>query len=422
VQGLLKGIPIGRLIVSDYNSNLGRHGGIIRIFEERLVFMEANGHNGNPTLHRDQPADGGRTARFGIDKLRTMLTGMPVLSVRDLEVAFGTTKILRGVTFDLEPGQTLGVVGESGCGKSMTGFTIMGMLPVPGKILRGSITLEGRELVGLKEKDYRKVRGKDIALVMQDPFTSLNPMMRVGDQIAEALWLHRDMNRSVARVQAVELLDQVGVPAPESSSRKYPHQMSGGQRQRVVIAMAFACKPKVLIADEPTTALDVTLQAQILRLIRDLQEQEGTAVMLISHDIGAIASISSRIAVFYAGRIVETGPAAEVLQRAAMPYTRALLNALPQPGKKQLESISGQPPNLAKLPTGCSFSPRCPLCFAKCEVEPGLISVAHDHSSACWRAEEVENMDEGKMLIEEAVEHPLEGQSIPVVGVDDATT
>jgi oligopeptide/dipeptide ABC transporter ATP-binding protein len=347
---------------------------------------------------------------------------MPVLSVRDLEVAFGSTRILRGVTFDLEAGQTLGVVGESGCGKSITGFTIMGRLPVPGKILKGSIQLSGRELVGLKERDYRRVRGKDIALVMQDPFTSLNPMMRVGDQIAEALWLHQDMGKSEARTRAVGLLEDVGVPAPESSARKYPHQMSGGQRQRVVIAMAFACKPKVLIADEPTTALDVTLQAQILRLIRELQEKEGTAVMLISHDIGAIASISSRIAVFYAGRIVETGPASVVLQHPAMPYTRALLNALPQPGKEQLESIVGQPPDLAKLPEGCAFGPRCPLRFAKCDLEPGLLQVSTDHTAACWRAEEVESMGEGKMLIEEAVENPLEGQVVPAVGPEDVTT
>lgn len=329
---------------------------------------------------------------------------MAILSVRDLEVAFGTTKILRGVTFDLEAGQTLGVVGESGCGKSMTGFTIMGMLPAPGRVVRGSIQLDGRELVGLKERDYRKVRGADIALVMQDPFTSLNPMMRVGNQIAEALWLHQDLSKSAARQKAVTLLEQVGVPAPESSARKFPHQMSGGQRQRVVIAMAFACRPKVLIADEPTTALDVTLQAQILRLIRDLQEREKTAVMLISHDIGAIASISSRIAVFYAGRIVETGPGAEVLRHAAMPYTRALLNAMPQPGRKTLESISGQPPDLGALPTGCAFSPRCPLRFEKCSQEPDLLPVAPDHTAACWRAEEVKNMASGLTLSELAAE------------------
>jgi oligopeptide/dipeptide ABC transporter ATP-binding protein len=332
---------------------------------------------------------------------------MPVLSVTELEVAFGATKILRGVTFDLEAGQTLGVVGESGCGKSMTGFTIMGMLPAPGRVVHGSIKLEGQELVGLRERDYRKIRGKDIALVMQDPFTSLNPMMRVGDQIAEALWLHQDMDKRRARQEAVKMLELVGVPAPSSSASKYPHQMSGGQRQRVVIAMAFACRPKVLIADEPTTALDVTLQAQILRLIRDLQEQEGTAVMLISHDIGAIASISSRIAVFYAGRIVETGPAAKVLTQAAMPYTRALLNALPQPGKAKLESIAGYPPDLGHLPEGCSFSPRCPLRFEKCKQEPGLLQVEADHTAACWRADEVKAMPPGKPLGEEAVEHPM---------------
>ncbi|HTQ09164.1 MAG TPA: ABC transporter ATP-binding protein [Fimbriimonadaceae bacterium] len=314
---------------------------------------------------------------------------MAVLKVRGLQVAFGATKILHGVDFDLEAGQTLGIVGESGCGKSITGFTIMGMLPPPGRIVAGSIKLEGRELVGIKEREYRKIRGEEIALVMQDPFTSLNPMMPAGAQIAEALWLHQSMGKHAAMVKAVELLDLVGVPAPESSARKYPHQMSGGQRQRVVIAMAFACKPKVLIADEPTTALDVTLQAQILRLIRELQEKEGTAVMLISHDIGAIASISSRIAVFYAGRIVETGPAADVLQQAAMPYTRALLNALPQPGKKKLESISGQPPDLAHLPIGCPFSPRCPLRFDKCVEQPPLAPVAPDHVSACWKADAV---------------------------------
>lgn len=322
-----------------------------------------------------------------------------VLSVADLEVSFGPTRILRGVDFDLEAGQTLGVVGESGCGKSMTGFAIMGMLPPGGKISGGSIRLDGRELVGMAERDYRKVRGAQIALVMQDPFTSLNPMMRVGDQIAEALWLHQDMDRRRARQVAVSMLEQVGVPAPESSARKYPHQMSGGQRQRVVIATAFACRPKVLIADEPTTALDVTLQAQILRLIRDLQARENTAVMLISHDIGAIASISSRIAVFYAGRIVEVGAAADVLQRPAMPYTRALLNALPQPGKAKLEAISGQPPDLARLPEGCSFAPRCPLRFARCGEEPGLIPVGEGHESACWLAETTAPVGEPSPLL-----------------------
>jgi len=332
---------------------------------------------------------------------------VPVLEVRDLEVSFGSTRILRGVSFDLEAGQTLGVVGESGCGKSMTGFAVMGMLQVPGRISGGSIKLDGREIVGLPERELRNIRGKEIGLVMQDPFTSLNPMMRVGDQIGEALRLHQGMDKRQAWAKAIEMLEKVGVPAPGASARKYPHQMSGGQRQRVVIAMAFACRPKVLIADEPTTALDVTLQAQILRLLRELQEKEGTAVMLVSHDIGAIASVSQRIAVFYAGRIVETGPAEDVLRRAAMPYTRALLNALPQAGKTRLEAIGGYPPDFANLPGGCPFKPRCPLAFSKCEEEPGLLPVEPGHVAACWRAEEVRDMPVGKTLTREALEHPL---------------
>lgn len=314
---------------------------------------------------------------------------MPILEVRDLEVSFGTTRILRGVSFDLEAGQTLGVVGESGCGKSMTGFAVMGMLQAPGRVSAGSIKLEGRELVGLREKEYRDIRGEQIALVMQDPFTSLNPMMRIGDQIAEAFVLHQNLNWKTARERAIDMLKKVGVPSPPSSARKFPHQMSGGQRQRVVIAMAFACKPKVLIADEPTTALDVTLQAQILRLLRQLQEEEKTAVMMISHDIGAIASISQRIAVFYAGRIVEFGPAAQVLQEPAMPYTKALLNALPDPTKDRLEAIKGHPPDFTTLGKECAFRPRCPYSIDKCGEEPGLIQVGSDHQSACWRAQEI---------------------------------
>jgi oligopeptide transport system ATP-binding protein len=310
---------------------------------------------------------------------------MAILEVRDLEVSFGPIKILRGVSFDLDPGQTLGVVGESGCGKSMTGFAIMGMLLPPGKVTAGSIKLNGRELTTLRPREWPKIRGAEIALVMQDPFTSLNPMMRIGSQIAEALRLHQGMNKSGAWRRAVELLDDVGVPIPEASARKYPHQLSGGQRQRVVIAIAFACKPKVLIADEPTTALDVTLQAQILRLIRDLQEKEGTAVMLISHDVGVIGSLSQRIAVFYAGKIVEVGPAEAVLRRPLHPYTKALLNAMPRVGKTTLESISGQPPSFRNLPVGCAFAPRCPVRDPRSDVDPELFLAEKDHRAACWR-------------------------------------
>lgn len=310
---------------------------------------------------------------------------MSILSVRDLEVSFGSTKILRGVSFDLEAGQTFGVVGESGCGKSMTAFAVMRMLQAPGKITAGSIKLDGRELTTLSEPEMRAIRGKEIALVMQDPFTSLNPMMRIGDQVAECLVLHRNLGWKEARKEAITLLDKVGVPSPESSSKKYPHQLSGGQRQRVVIATAFACKPKVLLADEPTTALDVTLQAQILRLLRDLQEEVGTAVMLISHDIGAIASISHRMAVFYAGTVVEEGPARSVLQNPAMPYTQGLLASMPDPERKVLESIPGGPPSFTDYPTGCPFAPRCTYKFEKCSELPSLAMVEDDHKSACWK-------------------------------------
>lgn len=325
---------------------------------------------------------------------------MSLLSVSDLHVGFGSTEILRGVSFDLEPGETLGVVGESGCGKSMTGFAIMGMLQSPLRATKGSIKLEGTELVGMKERDMRKIRGQDIALVMQDPFTSLNPMMRIADQIAEAYLLHEKMSKQEAYRRAVEMLDKVGVPAPESSARKYPHQLSGGQRQRVVIAMAFACNPKVLIADEPTTALDVTLQAQILRLVRELQAKEGTSVILISHDIGAIASIAHRIAVFYAGKIVEIGKTEQVLRHASHPYTRSLLMSLPRAGQDRLESISGQPPDFAKLTGECSFAPRCPLRFDKCATEPDLLPASDGTSCACWRSEEVKKLPFGKSITE----------------------
>jgi oligopeptide/dipeptide ABC transporter ATP-binding protein len=324
---------------------------------------------------------------------------MAVLEVRDLEVSFGETRILRGVSFDLHAGQTLGIVGESGCGKSMTAFAIMAMLHHPGRISGGSIRLEGREIVGLPERAMQALRGSEIALVMQDPFTSLNPMMRIGDQIAESYRLHEGLSRAQAWAKSVKMLDLVGVPVPEASARKFPHQMSGGQRQRVVIAMAFACRPKVLIADEPTTALDVTLQAQILRLLRQLQAQEGTAVMMISHDIGAIASIAERIAVFYAGRIVETGFTEDVLRHPAMPYTHALLNALPRAGQTRLEAIGGQPPDFTRLGAGCPFGPRCPLRVKECDAEPDLALVEGTHASACWRRKEVVRAPAGEPLI-----------------------
>ncbi|MCB0824833.1 MAG: ABC transporter ATP-binding protein [Armatimonadetes bacterium] len=311
---------------------------------------------------------------------------MPVIKVDNLHVAVRATPILRGVSFEVEAGKTLGVVGESGCGKSMTGKAIMGMLPNGGAVTDGSILLNGRDLTTLSKKEWLGIRGQEIALVMQDPFTSLNPLMRVGDQIAEVLTLHKGMSKFDAQVQAVELLEKVGVPSPVDSSRKYPHQMSGGQRQRVVIAIAFAARPKLLIADEPTTALDVTLQAQILRLLKQMQEEENTAVILISHDIGVIASVSDQMAVYYAGRVVEMGDTEEVLRTPQHPYTQALLEAMPTVGMDRLRVISGQPPLLADLPEGCSFAPRCPFAFDKCNAEPPLFP-AEGTEAACWRLE-----------------------------------
>ena len=312
---------------------------------------------------------------------------MALLSVRDLNVHIRDAHILRGVSFDVEPGDTLGVVGESGCGKSMTGLTLMGMLPKTARITKGSVEFGGRDLTKISNKEWLKIRGQEISMVMQDPFTSLNPMMRVGDQIAEVFRLHHGQSRKEARANALEMLKKVGVPAPEDSYRKFQHQMSGGQRQRIVIAIAFASKPKLLIADEPTTALDVTLQAQILHLLRDLQRQENTAVILISHDIGVIGCLATNIAVYYAGRVVEFGRAEAVLKSPVHPYTQALLAALPRVGQDRLASIGGQPPNLAKLPPGCSFAPRCPKRFDACRVEPGLIALGQERLSACWLAQ-----------------------------------
>ncbi|MCL6624886.1 MAG: ABC transporter ATP-binding protein, partial [Fimbriimonadales bacterium] len=250
---------------------------------------------------------------------------MPLLDVRDLRVALHNTEIIRGVSFHLQPGDTLGIVGESGCGKSLTALALLRLLPPGGKITGGQILLNGTDLTKLSEKEMRQIRGKDIAIIFQDPFTSLNPVMRIGDQIAEALVFHRHMSWKEARKEAIKRLAEVKVPAPESTAKKFPHQLSGGQRQRVMSAIAFACHPKILIADEPTTALDVTLQAQILALLKELQRQEGTAVILISHDLGVVGTMADFIAVYYAGKIVEFGSTEDVLQQPAHPYTQALL-------------------------------------------------------------------------------------------------
>jgi len=284
----------------------------------------------------------------------------PIVEVRDLNVSVRGTQILRGVNLTLHAGKTLGVVGESGCGKTMTGLTLMGMLPAGASIDGGSLRIGANDSLRIgandvtrfSESQWRGLRGATVSMIMQDPFTSLNPMMRVGDQIAEVMRLHRGLGKASAWSEAVEWLRKVGVPSPEKSARKFPHQMSGGQRQRVVIAAAFATQPQVIVADEPTTALDVTLQAQTLRLLRELQgllrelqAEHGTAVMLITHDIGVVAAVADEVAVFYAGQVIENGTPSAVLHHPQHPYTQALLAAVPQPGLTRLISAGPDTPD-----------------------------------------------------------------------------
>ena len=296
-----------------------------------------------------------------------------------------------GISFSLAPGETLGIVGESGCGKSVTSLSIMRLVPnPPGRITAGEIKLEGRNLLDLPESDMRAVRGDDIAMIFQEPMTSLNPVQTVGDQIIEAVQLHRSLGAAGARARALEMLQLVKIPSPETRLDEYPHQLSGGMRQRVMIAMALACDPKLLIADEPTTALDVTIQAQILDLLRDLRERTGTAIMLITHDLGVVAELAHRVIVMYAGRIVEEAPVDLLFADPQHPYTLGLLGSIPRlgsDGDERLTAIEGVVPNPYALPPGCRFSPRCPLADTRCRAEqPTLREIAPGHRAACWKA------------------------------------
>ncbi|MBK5926426.1 ABC transporter ATP-binding protein [Rhodobaculum claviforme] len=296
--------------------------------------------------------------------------GTPVLEVRDLVTEFttdeGRLRAVDGVSFALHAGQTLAVVGESGSGKSVTSLSVMGLLPARiGRIASGSIRLDGRELTGLPERAMRRVRGDDIAMIFQEPMTSLTPVYTVGDQIAEAILTHRDIGRRAARARAIELLDQVGIPEPALRARAYPHQLSGGMRQRVMIAIALSCDPRVLIADEPTTGLDVTIQAQILDLLRRLQRDSGMAILFITHDLGVVAEIADRVLVMYAGRKVEEAGVEALFATPRMPYTVGLMGSTPRPGASarpgaaRLRAIRGNIPSPRKLPPGCAFHPRC---------------------------------------------------------------
>jgi oligopeptide transport system ATP-binding protein len=316
-----------------------------------------------------------------------------LLQVRDLKTYFytdaGVVKAVDGVSYDLKEGETLGLVGESGCGKSVSALSILRLIAnPPGKIVGGEIFFEGKDLLKISEKEIRNIRGNHIAMIFQEPMTSLNPVLTIGLQIGEALELHRNMNKKEAREEILRLLRMVGIPDPERRIGDYPHQFSGGMRQRVMIAMALSCNPKLLIADEPTTAVDVTIQAQLLEVVKELTSRLGTAVMLITHNLGVVARHVNRMAVMYAGRIVEQGPAAEVYAHPRHPYTIGLLASVPRldkPRKERLVPIDGQPPNLILLPPGCSFMPRCSYRMEICSKErPELRPVGDGHFTACW--------------------------------------
>jgi len=317
---------------------------------------------------------------------------MPVLQINDLHAEFrldtGTVRAVNGVSLSVEEGQTLAVVGESGSGKTATALSILRLHPTPPCVYTGgSIVSGGRDLLTLSEREMRRVRGNDIAMVFQDPMTSLNPVRTIGAQIVESLRKHRSLARGEARVRAVEALREVGIPNPEGRAGQYPHQFSGGMRQRAMIAMALACRPKLLIADEPTTALDVTVQAQILDLLADLQERFGMALVLITHDLGVVAQAADQVLVMYAGRPVESAGVDDLFERPRMPYTRALLESMPRPdvpGGAVPEPIRGAPPNLLALPSGCAFHPRCGYAMPECELAvPPLEEKAPGHAAAC---------------------------------------
>ena len=315
-----------------------------------------------------------------------------LLEVKDLQVSFdthaGEVQAVRGVTFDLEKGETLAIVGESGSGKSVTSKALMGLIPnPPGRIKNGEIVFEGRDITKVTEKEMQQVRGKDIAMIFQDPMTSLNPTMTIGNQIMEGLIKHQGMSKADARKVALELIDLVGIPNPEARLKQYPHQFSGGMRQRVVIAMALACNPKLLIADEPTTALDVTIQAQILELMKDIQQKTEAAIIFITHDLGVVANVADRVAVMYAGKVVEIGTVDEIFYNPKHPYTWGLIASMPSldGSEEELYAIPGTPPDLLKPPKGDAFAPRNPQALKiDFEMDPPLFKVSDTHYAATW--------------------------------------
>ena len=316
----------------------------------------------------------------------------PLLRVSGLTTTFathgGVISAVEDVSFSLEPGEVLGLVGESGSGKSVTGLSIMGLIVPPGRVVAGSVEFRGIDLMTLSDAQLREVRGRDIAMIFQDPMSSLNPLMKIGEQVGEVLEIHLGLSRKASRARAIEMLQLVGIPAPASRYDDFPYQFSGGMRQRVMIAIALACDPKLLIADEPTTALDVTIQAQILDLIRRVRSELGTSIIMITHDLGVIAGIADRILVMYSGHVVEAASAGELFAAPEHPYTKGLLESVPRidgPTTGELRQVKGVPPDPANRPDGCPFNPRCTYVIDRCRVErPPLAETVPGRAKACW--------------------------------------
>jgi oligopeptide/dipeptide ABC transporter ATP-binding protein len=329
----------------------------------------------------------------------------PLLAVDDLRVEFwtggGTVYAVNGISFEIAPGETLGIVGESGCGKSVTALALLGLLPRAGRVASGSARFEGQDLVRLNDRALRRLRGRQLAMIFQDPMTSLNPVLTIGRQLREPLQTHFGMGRKEAEARAAELLDRVGIPNPDARLSDYPHQFSGGMRQRAMIAMALACKPKLLIADEPTTALDVTIQAQILSLLRDLVADEGTALILITHDLGVVAGMCERVNVMYAGMFMETGSAEQLFGTPRHPYTLGLLQSVPRldaTRRARLQPIEGAPRNMLQPPSACPFQPRCryEVDLSRKEVPP-LVEIEPGHKLACFNPVPAEEWERTRM-------------------------